>query len=86
MNQPMMSPSRAELPAPSQSCDARLLKHLAAHGDKIDDYAARMTFEMICSVLLDHRPGIVSGAASELDQRFVETSKRVFPLMAELVP
>ena len=86
MNQPMMSPKAAQsyLPHLNRVMPA-CSEHLAAHGDKIDDYAARMTFEMICSVLLDHRPGIVSGTASELDQRFVETSKRVFPLMAELM-
>ena len=44
-----------------------------------------MTYEMICSILLDRRPGIVSGQASDLDERFVHTSRRVFPLMAELM-
>ena len=41
-----------------------------------------MTYEMICSILLDRQPGIVRGEASDLDERFVNASRRVFPLMA----
>ena len=34
-----------------------------------------MTYEMICSILLDRQPGIVRGEASDLDERFVNTSR-----------
>ena len=41
--------------------------------------------EMICSVLLDHIPHIVApgNRASQLDEDFVHTAKKVFPLMNE---
>ena len=40
---------------------------------------------MICSVLLDHIPHIVApgNRASQLDEDFVHTAKKVFPLMNE---
>jgi cytochrome P450 len=58
---------------------------LRGHGGAVDEYVPLMTYEMICSILLDRRPGIVRGAAADLDERFVRTSRRVFPLMAELM-
>jgi len=86
MNKPMMSPKAAQSYLPHlarvmPACSA----HLAAHGASLPEYVPLMTFEMICSVLLDKQPGIVAGEASELDKRFVETSKRVFPAMAQLM-
>ena len=45
-----------------------------------------MTFEMICSILLDHKPRIVSGEASDLDTRFVDTSKKAALVHASAAP
>ena len=58
---------------------------LPRHAARLGDYMPKVTFEMICSILLDVRPGIVSGTASARDEAFVATARRVFPLMAALM-
>lgn len=59
--------------------------HLPQHAHALGEYVPLMTFEMICSVLLDRVPRIVSGEADPLDTEFVDTAKQVFPLMARLM-
>ena len=47
-----------------------------------------MTFEMVCSVLLDLQPGLVQGEQSSRGiphAEFVATARRIFPLMAQMM-
>jgi D-lactate dehydrogenase (cytochrome) len=60
-------------------------EHLPANATNLHDYMPKVTFEMICSILLDLQPGIVSGKASEFDENFVRTARKVFPMMADLM-
>ena len=60
-------------------------EHLPENAHDLGNYMPKVTFEMICSILLDLQPGIVSGKASEFDEHFVKTARNVFPMMAELM-
>ncbi len=88
MNQPMMSPKSAQTYIPHlERVMDECSRHLAANGSDMANYLPKVTFEMICSVLLDHIPHIVApgNRASQLDEDFVHTAKKVFPLMAEIM-
>lgn len=79
-------------PAAAQSYLAHLnsvlpscIENFPNNDKEIDEYMAKVTYEMICSVLLGKKTGIVSGTAAPLDEAFIGQAKQVFPLMALLM-
>ena len=64
-------------------------EHLPVNAERLDDYMPKMTFEMICSILLDLQPGIVKpeGPSGPIPhQEFVDTAKKAFPTMLDPKP